>query len=68
LDDALLSKIDFDKSRNEIPLLDTSTNKVVYGIDALLEILAQKIPFIKATGNFAPLKWFLKKLYKLIFF
>jgi len=68
LDDKLLSKIDFNKSRNEIPLLDTSTNNVLYGIDALLEILDQKIPFIKATGNFAPLKWFLIKLYKLISF
>ena len=68
LDNDLLLKIDFDKSRNEIPLLDISTNKVVYGIDALLEILDQKIPFIKATGNIAPLKWILKKLYKLISF
>lgn len=68
LDDSLLSKIDFGKSRNEIPLLDTETNKVVYGIDALLEILDTKIPFIKATGNFAPLKWVLKKMYKLISF
>jgi len=66
LDDILLDKIDFDKSRNEIPLLDTSTNEVVYGIDALLEILDQKIPFIKATGNFAPLKWVLKRVYKLV--
>src|SRR6185503_17536053 len=66
LDDKLLSKIDFDKSRNEIPLLDTSTNKVLYGIDALLEILDQKIPLIKATGNLAPIKWLLTKLYKLI--
>jgi hypothetical protein len=38
--------------------LDTSTNKVVYGIDALLEILDQRIPFIKATGNLVPLKWY----------
>ena len=68
LDVDLLSKIDFDKSRNEIPLLDISTNKVLYGIDALLEILNQKIPFIKATGNLAPLKWVLKKIYKLISF
>ena len=68
LDDNLLSKIDFDKSRNEIPLFDTSTNKVLYGIDALLEILNQKIPFIKSTANFAPLKWVLTKLYKLISF
>ena len=68
LDDNLFSKIDFDKSRNEIPLLDISTNKVIYGIDALLEILDQKIPLIKATGNLAPLKWVLKKFYKLISF
>ena len=68
LDEKLLAKIDFDKSRNEIPLLDTSTYKVVYGIDALLEILDQKIPCIKATGNFGPLKWVLKKIYKLVSF
>ena len=68
LDDILLAKIDFDKSRNEIPLLDISTNKVVYGIDALLEILGQKIPFIKTTGNFRPLKWVLRKIYKLVSF
>lgn len=66
LDENLLLKIDFDKSRNEIPLLDTSTNKVLYGIDALLEILDQKIPCIKTMGNFSPIKWFLKKFYKLI--
>ncbi|HEU4861949.1 MAG TPA: DCC1-like thiol-disulfide oxidoreductase family protein [Chitinophagaceae bacterium] len=68
LDTHLLSKIDFDKSRNEIPLVDTTTNKVLYGIDALLEILAQKIPLIKATGNLAPLNWVLKKIYKLVSF
>lgn len=66
LDEKLLLQIDFDKSRNEIPLLDTSSNKVLYGIDALLEILNQKIPCIKTTGNFAPIKWFLRKFYKLI--
>ena len=68
LDDKLLAKIDFDKSRNEIPLLDTSTHKVVYGIDALLEILDQKIPFIKAIGNIAPIKWALKRFYKVVSF
>ena len=66
LNNELVEKIDFVKSRNEIPLLDTSTNKVLYGIDALLEILDQKIPFAKKAGNMAPVKWFLKKLYKFI--
>ena len=68
LDDKLVAKIDFDKSRNEIPLLDISTHKVIYGIDALLEILDQKIPFIKKTGNIGPLKWVLKRIYKLVSF
>jgi hypothetical protein len=68
LDNELLSKIHFDKSRNEIPLLDTTTNKVLYGIDALLEILDQKLPLIKATGNLGPLNWVLKKIYKLVSF
>ena len=66
LDSDLLSRIDFDKSRNEIPLLDIADNKVIYGIDALLEILDQKIPCIKTIANLAPLKWLLTRLYKLV--
>ena len=66
LDPDLLSKIDFDKSRNEIPLADITNNNVIYGIDALLEILDQKIPFIKRAANFAPLNWLLRKFYKLV--
>ncbi len=66
LEEIYLTKIDFDKSRNEIPLLDTNDGKVLYGIDALLEILGKKIPWIKSAGNLPPVKWFLKKLYKLV--
>lgn len=66
LDPSLLSRIDFEKSRNEIPLLDTENGQVLYGIDALLEILDSKIPFIKKGGNIPPVKWFIKKLYKFI--
>jgi predicted DCC family thiol-disulfide oxidoreductase YuxK len=66
LDDSLLAKIDSGKSRNEIPLLDTTSGKVLYGIDALLEILDTKIPCIKRTGNVPVIKWFLKKIYKLV--
>ena len=66
LEPEILSKIDFQKGKNEIPLMDPATGKVLYGIDALLEILNTKIPFIKSIGNLRPVKWFLKKLYKLI--
>lgn len=66
IDPALFDKINFAKSRNEIPLIDTMTGKVFYGIDSLLEILDQKIPLIKKIGNLMPLKWFLQKLYKIV--
>ena len=68
LDAATLTKIDFDRSRNEIPLLDTKTMKVEYGIDALITILDQKIPLVRRLGNLAPIKWSLRKLYKLVSF
>lgn len=63
---ALLTKIDFGRSKNEIPLVDTTTGQVLYGIDSLLEILNRKIPFIKTIGNIHPVKWFLQRLYKFI--
>jgi predicted DCC family thiol-disulfide oxidoreductase YuxK len=66
LDANWLARIDFDKSRNEIPLLDLASGQVLYGIDALLEILDSKIPLIKKTGNLKPVKWLLNKLYKLV--
>jgi len=65
-DTSLINLIDFEKSRNEIPLIDKTNGQVFYGIDSLLEILDQKIPWIKKTGNIPAIKWFLKKLYKLI--
>ncbi len=62
----LLAMVDIKRSVNEIPVIDTSTKQVWYGIDALLELLSQKIPIIKTVGNFKPIKWILKKLYKFI--
>ncbi len=66
LEPSLLKSIDLDKSRNEIPLLDTKSGNILYGIDALLEILGQRSGFIKTTGQIKPINWFLRKLYKFI--
>jgi predicted DCC family thiol-disulfide oxidoreductase YuxK len=66
LEPSLLAHIDFDKSRNEIPLVNVSTGEVLYGIDALLSILGQRFPFISRAGNTRPVKWLLQKLYKFI--
>lgn len=68
LDPGLLDKIDHNRSRNEIPLLDTSSGEVSYGMDALLKILGSKYPLISLVGNLPPIKWILTKLYRLVSF
>jgi predicted DCC family thiol-disulfide oxidoreductase YuxK len=66
VDAALLNAVDLERGKNEIPLIDTVTHKVYYGIDALLEILGAKMPVIKTIGNLAPVKWFLYRLYRTV--
>jgi len=61
-----IAMVDLKRSANEIPVIDATTHQVWYGIDALLQILGQKIPFIKTAGNIQPIKWLLYKLYRLI--
>lgn len=68
IDTGLFEKFDVERGKDEIPLVDTVSGKVYYGIDSLLEILNSKIPFIKSAGQFKPVYWFLKKLYKFISF
>ncbi len=66
VDEYLLLQTDAERSKNEIPLIDTVTGKVYYGIDALLELLNTKLRGIKAIGSLQPVNWLLKKLYKFI--
>ena len=65
-DNEILSMINIDNARNQIPLIDRGNNKVYYGIDAILEVLNQKIPFIRSIGNISFVRWFLLKFYKFI--
>ncbi|THU33504.1 DUF393 domain-containing protein [Niastella caeni] len=62
----LLQAINWKRSKDEIPLLDLNTKQVWYGIDALLEILGQKMPLIIPIGRCKPVNWFLKRLYSFI--
>jgi predicted DCC family thiol-disulfide oxidoreductase YuxK len=66
IEPAIFNLIDKNKCNKEIPLIDTDTNQVWYGIDALLELLNNKIPFIKFVGNIKPVKWLLQRLYYFI--
>jgi len=63
---SVLTAIDIEKGKDEIPLFDPATGKTVYGIDSLLEILGQKVPCIPKIGNTPCVKWVLKKIYKLV--
>ena len=64
--DSLFKQIDLNEAKNQIPLIDNDTKKVFYGIDALVEVLSQKIPFITTICSWSLVSWFLKKLYKLV--
>lgn len=68
IDQNMLALIDIKRAVNEIPVIDTQTKEVWYGIDALLEVIHPKIPFIKPAANIKPVKWTLLKLYKFISF
>ena len=59
-------KIDWNRARHEIPLIDMQNGEVKYGVDALVDILQQKFSFINPLMNIKWLYWFFKKLYKLI--
>ena len=66
IDSSLAENINMDKSRNEIPLINTKTGEVKYGIDAMTDVLADKWPFIKTASALKPVNWFLQRFYKLV--
>lgn len=58
----MLAKIDFDRARHEIPLLDTKTGEVTYGLQALFLIIGEKMPVFKPLFRSS---WFRPLLYPL---
>ena len=66
--DALTATIDFERAKDEIPLVNSQTHEVFYGIDALLVILEQRFPRIGIVGRAKPIHWFLKKVYRFVSF
>ena len=63
---SLFSAIDLELAKNQIPLIEEDSKKVYYGIDALVEVLSQKFPFLRKICEWKAVSWFLRKLYKLI--
>lgn len=65
-DPLLLSAVDTNRCRNEIPLYDQRTGEVHYGIDALLEIMVPASAFFQLFRKVKALNWIIKRLYKLV--
>ncbi len=60
------NRIDFNRAKNEIALVDHAKNKVIYGLDSLLLIIGNAFPMLEKTARIQPLYWFLKKLYSFV--
>ncbi len=58
--------IDLDRAKNEIALVDTKNKTTLYGIDSLLKVIGNSFPWMEKVGNWKPVNYFLKKLYKFI--
>ena len=59
-------QLDWERAHHEIPLLDLSGKETLYGIDSLLCLLNQKIPFIEYLFRFKPLRFLAKQAYMLV--
>lgn len=66
LDTATLAKLDKDRARHEIPLVDNTTGEVLYGLDALTLIVANALPVFKPMITSGWFKKILTPLYKFI--
>ncbi len=62
----LLQKIDLDRARHEIPLLDTQTGEVTYGVNALFLILGERMLFFKPLFRNRLFRATIYQLYQLI--
>lgn len=58
--------LDLERAKNEIALVDNENRKVYYGIESLLKVIGNSFPWIEKIGNWKPINYFIKKLYKFI--
>ena len=58
--------LDLQRSRHEIPLVDLAGGQTLYGVDALVYLLSQRLPLIALIMSNQMIYSFLKKLYSFI--
>ena len=62
----IIQQVEMPKGKHEIPLVDLSGGDTIYGLDSLVFILRQKIPFIGWLLGFKPVYEFFKSLYSMV--
>lgn len=60
------SILDFPRSKNEIALIDTTENTVIYGLESLLTIIGNSFPTLEKTARIRPFHWLFERLYRLV--
>jgi predicted DCC family thiol-disulfide oxidoreductase YuxK len=60
--------VDWQKAKNEIPLIELQNQKVLYGIDAMIAVIFQHQKWVQTILRWQPIYWTLQKLYKFISF
>lgn len=58
--------VDPERTKNEIALIDNLSKKVFYGIESLLKVIGNSFSWIEKIGNFRPIHFLQRKLYKFI--
>jgi hypothetical protein len=59
-------QLDSVRSRHEIPLIDLHGGPTLYGIDAMVYLLGQRLPLIRKTMQLKPVYAFFRFLYALV--
>jgi len=58
--------VDLKRATNEIALIDNKNKTVIYGVDSLLKIIGNTVPWIEKIGKTGLIYFMLKKLYAFV--
>lgn len=68
LPEALRPKVDSERFRNEMALIDLGIGATLYGADAALHLFGERLPFIAPLLRTTTVRWMVGPLYKTIAF
>jgi hypothetical protein len=66
MNEEIKNKINLDKSRHEIALVNKNSTEVYYGVDSLMKIIGSKLPLFDFLFNRDYIKFFIKPVYNFV--